>query len=1569
MTQHNLGDHLIWLLNRPQESFAAVKIQTRHRDRGSEPVRRDFAGQFPPTHPNTAQSAVSYPFGTIGLDSTPQPSHENADDGVSPGTENMAWLQFAPTSPSRSKLLCLDTKAGSATESSTSSKRKNEFVLEAHSSSKSRSRKTPKKKSSTESPLTKADIWRSPSFKPKYPFDQALLPDDIESIDLTNDLEHHTSSSGTISAFGEPQRLWTEDYAARREPLVSNQGRKRKSDEYERDLPPPSESSPRRRTPTPTKAKTPKLMNSWSQKTPKHSSPLKTRLITISDSEEEASDAIWEAESEGRARTSLSSAELHPRVQRKKHQSALPTDDKCDTTKQKPCNLQSGAMPPATDARFPLENDNPLFSRFLNIADSFMTDALKKVNSERDRKANSAYQHVINGSAPPADVLEEIKALLSRLKAIESLCREKKEYLTLRDKLDELKFRLMQHIQTGDVPESSSSDVIECRHLEMDMLQRREKIVGLIQEAQIFIDSETGSFSNAQTPDHRVLVSGTQISEVRTAPAGRRSSFQLLAGVSGYTHAMSLPTPVTTCPQRKYSYRSDSGTKTFANTSVTRAGSTRPSEDSFDARGRNSPGVSPSNKPYQDIDDLKFDDDVFDDGDLFSRTMGTPLRPGSDIEYDVDADDDDMLEAAEDFESSMHRPARAVLQESNINFARSPPRKKMQVSGTPAVVEGMNYPWSADVKAALRDIFNLRGFRPNQLEAINATLSGKDAFVLMPTGGGKSLCYQLPSVVQSGRTRGVTVVISPLLSLMDDQVGQLRSLSVKAHFINGSLKAAERRQILEYLQDPRVEDQIQLLYVTPEMVNKSQAMLDTLRQLHRRKKFARLVIDEAHCVSQWGHDFRPDYKELGDFRRHFPGVPLMALTATATQNVKVDVIHNLGMDGCEKFTQSFNRPNLTYEVRVKGNHEDVLENIAKIIDFHYGKTGIIYCLSRKNCEKVAKDLCTKYHVKATHYHAGMAPDDRIRVQREWQDGKHNVIVATIAFGMGIDKPDVRFVIHHTIPKSLEGYYQETGRAGRDGKRSECFLFYGYRDVVAIRKIIDDEKNGRKDRQQKDRQHQMLQHVVQFCQNKSDCRRVQILAYFSENFKRENCMRTCDNCQSGSKHEILDFTRYATAALKLVSRLQNDRVTLLYCIDVFRGINPKRFWREEHTRIEEYGMGADLDRNDVERLFGKLVAEGALVERNIPNHKNMTEQFVELGPRAADFRSGRQKFTLAVRVSPNSKKLTKPLSKSQKRNLGSNVTGVRAVMDELPQSTNVSSPIQSVSRRRARKQCANSFEDDLEEENESDSDGFEPIRQGGRLLRSRVRDVGPRITDDGSRHGLTHLQTMILDEFLLMAKKECQAIMLKKNLRSQPFPDRVLREMGIRFPKNKSQLLRIPDIDPEKVDLYGDKFLKLVDMSKQRYDEFTADAVDNHDREELPVPDPNHNVVTIISDDEKDDDDYREYPNLSEETGATKSRYFSRPSQSSTSFRSRMTEYQSSQKNNSSPGKPRTSRKGSFSSKSDRAPRQARKDKSFSSGSGKKARSGQWRSKSSSSRSKHAPKSKASNSLAIGMMPT
>lgn len=267
-----------------------------------------------------------------------------------------------------------------------------------------------------------------------------------------------------------------------------------------------------------------------------------------------------------------------------------------------------------------------------------------------------------------------------------------------------------------------------------------------------------------------------------------------------------------------------------------------------------------------------------------------------------------------------------------------------------------------DVKNALKDRFHLRGFRMNQLEAIDATLGGKDTFVLMPTGGGKSLCYQLPSVVSSGSTSGVTIVISPLLSLMQDQVEHLQRLQIKAHLLNGQTEKEERQWIMSTLSGLRAEEHIQLLYITPEMISMSQALTRTLERLHSRQRLARLVIDEAHCVSQWGHDFRPDYKELGEIRNLLPGIPMMALTATATENVKVDVIHNLKMDGCQVFTQSFNRPNLTYEVHPKTKGADLLSSIANIIKSYRNQSGIVYCLSRKTCEKVARALSDQYKI-------------------------------------------------------------------------------------------------------------------------------------------------------------------------------------------------------------------------------------------------------------------------------------------------------------------------------------------------------------------------------------------------------------------------------------------------------------------------------------------------------------------------------------------------------------------------------------------------------------------------------
>ena len=597
--------------------------------------------------------------------------------------------------------------------------------------------------------------------------------------------------------------------------------------------------------------------------------------------------------------------------------------------------------------------------------------------------------------------------------------------------------------------------------------------------------------------------------------------------------------------------------------------------------------------------------------------MGSPLRlKYDDDEYGHEDDDEDMLEVAEELENRNGRPpvqgsqTRNVFAETSGNIVRPGQSKPHPAfSLTPIQSSQLLHPWSKDVKAGLKDRFHLRGFRPNQLEAINATLAGKDVFVLMPTGGGKSLCYQLPSIVNSGNTTGVTVVISPLLSLMQDQVEHLQKLSIQALVVNSEVPLEHRRAIMGCLKDPQPQKFCQLLYITPEMINKSQAMVNAFRDLYQRGKLARIVIDEAHCVSQWGHDFRPDYKLLGEVRKQFRGVPVIALTATATENVKVDVIHNLGIEGCEVFTQSFNRPNLHYEVRHKGKAKDVLESMAGTISKSYrGQSGIIYCLSKKNCEDVAEKLRKEYNIMSHHYHAGMETEEKKQAQKKWQAGKFQVIVATIAFGMGIDKPDVRFVIHHTIPKSLEGYYQETGRAGRDGKRSGCYLYYGYQDTSALKRMIDD---GEGSLDQKERQRQMLRNVIQFCENRSDCRRVQVLNYFNESFSREDCNGSCDNCNSNSTFETQDFSEYATSAINLVKRIEDQRVTLLHCVDIFRGSKTKKIIESKHTNLKEYGIGSELDRGNVERLFYRLLSEDALSEHNVVNKAGFAQQYVHV----------------------------------------------------------------------------------------------------------------------------------------------------------------------------------------------------------------------------------------------------------------------------------------------------------------------------------------------------------------------
>lgn len=910
---------------------------------------------------------------------------------------------------------------------------------------------------------------------------------------------------------------------------------------------------------------------------------------------------------------------------------------------------------------------------------------------------------------------------------------------------------------------------------------------------------------------------------------------------------------------------------------------------------------------------------------LFSNRMGTPPAPncndGEDF-FDMD-DDEEMLELAQNVENSRpsslrpqqpsHRHAFAEISKNarvaSGHASGKKPKRTPNKQEDPDMEKLFRFPWSNDVKAALKQRFKLRGFRENQLQAINATLEGKDTFVLMPTGGGKSLCYQLPSLIRSGKTLGVTVVISPLLSLMQDQVQHLRALDINAFLINGETDREERNAIMQSLREPHVEDFVQLLYVTPEMLGKSAAMINIFEQLHRRGRLARLVIDEAHCVSQWGHDFRPDYKDLGDIRRKFPGVPVMALTATATENVKVDTIHNLGIDGCETFTQSFNRPNLHYDVRTKtkGKGNDV-QDIAELIkEKHPKQTGIIYCLSRQNCEDMAKALRTQHKIKAHHYHAGLPPKEKADVQKDWQAGKHHVIVATIAFGMGIDKADVRYVIHHTIPKSLEGYYQETGRAGRDQKQSGCYLFYNYQDAGRIRRMIDS-PDSTASWEQKQRQHEMLRRMVQYCENKSDCRRVQVLRYFNEDFEKDDCESGCDNCNSTSTFETVDLTLQAEAAIGIVRELRQSNVTVAYCMDVFRGSKTKKVLDNDHDSIRGHGAGKDMDRGNVERLFACLLSDGVIRENNVVNKAGFANQYVDLGPNCNKYRSGRDRFMMQIQTTgggvlelePN------PRAKQKKvKRVGDTKTQRRPskAPAAMPLSTFVSSPNEPTIARKQPNPLnradrhANGYrrdgfvvsdpdENHAELEDDDSDDGFEPVRIGGQSRPERQRNLGPPIRTDEAMDRLDDIHRMLVDDFVRNAKSKAQQISLNKNLSTVPFTDTVLRAMAINFTDTEEQMLKIPGINTERVRLYGKQFCAMVKKCRLSYEEMMGKPWTNEAGQHVPndQADPNdRNVIDLVSDDEEDDDedDYGsiETSDLEEAEGTATSAYFSQPQKS------------------------------------------------------------------------------------------
>jgi ATP-dependent DNA helicase RecQ len=495
----------------------------------------------------------------------------------------------------------------------------------------------------------------------------------------------------------------------------------------------------------------------------------------------------------------------------------------------------------------------------------------------------------------------------------------------------------------------------------------------------------------------------------------------------------------------------------------------------------------------------------------------------------------------------------------------------------------------------LKTHFGFDEFRPLQEEIIRCVLSRRDALVLMPTGGGKSLCFQLPAL----KMAGVTLVISPLIALMKDQVDALKANGIPAEFINSALTRAQ----IDRIQTETRLGKIKILYAAPERLIMREFQL-FLQEIN----VSLIAIDESHCISEWGHDFRPDYRNLKMLRNIFPQVPVMALTATATKKVREDIIGQLSLDKAKIFISSFNRPNLSYAILPKKNSYDQL---LALFREHQNESAIIYCFSRKDTERLAADLHQE-GFKALAYHAGLESEARRTNQEKFIRDEAQIIVATIAFGMGIDKPDVRLVIHYHLPKSIEGYYQETGRAGRDGLPSQCILFYSYADTIKQQYFIRQIENEA----ERENASRKLEQMVEYCEL-TTCRRQHLLSYFGEDFSQEEC-NGCDNCLS--PREEFDATIISQKIISAIIRT-GQQFGINYIIDVLHGAKNKKIMERDHHKLSVYGIVNDFSKEDLRCIISQLLSR-KLIEKSGGEYP-----ILELGARGNDFLTKREEIRL------------------------------------------------------------------------------------------------------------------------------------------------------------------------------------------------------------------------------------------------------------------------------------------------------------------------------------------------------